>query len=110
MFCFACYGEIIQRAARVNESIGLVLHESTWPFKFVSILETVTCNSRILWKLQSCVMSARSMAYELSSLMTKLGPLMAASHAMTLEILVMAHSCSSLRVVCGSQVRVSEVK
>ena len=94
MVCFACSGEIIQRAARVNESIGLVLCESTWPFKFVSILEMVTCNSRIWWKLQLCIMSDESMAYELSSLMTKLGPLMAASRMMVLEISVMALSCS----------------
>jgi hypothetical protein len=40
-YIFGRWWEIIQRAARVNESIGLVLHESTWPFKFVSILETV---------------------------------------------------------------------
>ncbi len=43
---FACSGEIIQQAAKVWGSIGMVLHDQMCLLRLVSTLKILTCEAR----------------------------------------------------------------
>jgi hypothetical protein len=60
MVFFACYGAIILQAARVIKSISAALHDCTCPLRFALMLDTTMCEVKTWLKLQSCVMSAKS--------------------------------------------------
>ncbi len=47
-------------AVRVIKSIGATLHDRTCPLKLALTLDTTTCEVKTWWKLQSCIISAKS--------------------------------------------------